>query len=321
MFTHYLAQVNRASNPELAELIESCNLYSLTVPRNMLTYLLYDHVERHIKRKLHKTERAEPIVTIGRRSTSFKKMSPQHYTQAGLPNSCAIHSVMVFFDVLDIHYPGFNFTEKKDVLKFIATFDKMNNFQLCTPMSHISDVLRSFCDLICPCLMKNILHAYIIRRPGFSFNLCEIQNVDEHIDRGSDVNNIIKREDFAASVRAPYYLIFDQLTYTTLFKDLNNRIPTTTHTNQDAFKIQIYGTTYYLIAVILEIHGGHFGTVVFHMDREYDLPVPKKIPYSLYDDAFKGIQNGEAMISNSEIIFDRKDLNILAAGAYLYGRR
>lgn len=114
----------------------------------------------------------------------------------GIPASCGLHAVMHmllsagftsnFFDFCELHYQR----------AFAAGFNRLNNGEICTMMSEINDVLRSFADTISSFVPPKKLYALVSTKGKDKYNFCDFLKPSVKVNYGILTNAPSFRETY-----------------------------------------------------------------------------------------------------------------------------
>lgn len=91
----------------------------------------------------------------------------------GIPASCGLHAVMHMLLSMEITSNFFNFTDILHQREFAAGFNRLNNGEMCTVMSEINDVLRSFADTIAAFIPPGKVYSAIGTKGLNEYNFCD----------------------------------------------------------------------------------------------------------------------------------------------------
>lgn len=106
----------------------------------------------------------------------------------GIPASCGLHAVMHmllsagftsnFFEFCEIHYQR----------AFAAGFNRLNNGEICTMMSEINDVLRSFADTISSFVPPKKLYSMVSTKGKDKYNFSDFLKPSAKVNYGIQIN-------------------------------------------------------------------------------------------------------------------------------------
>ena len=91
----------------------------------------------------------------------------------GIPASCGLHAVMHMLLSIGLTSNFFDFTEVTYQKYFAQGFNRLNNGEMCTVMSEINDVLRSFADTLAAFIPPARLYAAVGTKGINDYNFCD----------------------------------------------------------------------------------------------------------------------------------------------------
>ena len=91
----------------------------------------------------------------------------------GIPASCGLHAVMHMLLSIGLTSNFFDFTEIAYQRCFAHGFNRLNNGEMCTVMSEINDVLRSFADTLAAFIPPARLYAAVGTKGVNDYNFCD----------------------------------------------------------------------------------------------------------------------------------------------------
>ena len=92
----------------------------------------------------------------------------------GIPASCGLHAVMHALQSMGFASNFIDFTNLSHQRAFAHGFNKLNDGKICTVMSEINDVLRSFADMIGLFIPPAKLYSCIGTKGTNDYNICDI---------------------------------------------------------------------------------------------------------------------------------------------------
>lgn len=92
----------------------------------------------------------------------------------GIPASCGLHAVMHMLQSMGFTSNFIDFTDLSHQRAFAHGFNKLNDGKICTVMSEINDVLRSFADMIGLFIPPSKLYSCIGTKGKNDYNICDI---------------------------------------------------------------------------------------------------------------------------------------------------
>ena len=106
----------------------------------------------------------------------------------GIRASCGMHAVMHMLLSAGFKSNFFDFCEIDNQRDFASGFNRLNNGELCTIMSEINDVLRSFADTIAGFIPPSNLYAMISTKGTNKFNFCDFLKPSMKVNYGLNIN-------------------------------------------------------------------------------------------------------------------------------------
>lgn len=100
----------------------------------------------------------------------------------GIPASCGLHAVMHMLLSIGLTSNFFDFSEISYQKCFAHGFNRLNNGEICTVMSEINDVLRSFADTLAAFIPPSRLYAAIGTKGINDYNFCDFLKLSVKIN-------------------------------------------------------------------------------------------------------------------------------------------
>lgn len=198
----------------------------------------------------------------------------------GIPASCGLHAVMHmllsagfmsnFFDFCEVHYQR----------AFAAGFNRLNNGEICTMMSEINDVLRSFADTISSFVPPKKLYSMVSTKGKNKYNFCDFLKPSAKVNYGIRINapgfretykrdtEMDMRESFIHDVKLlqPEWVLFDIGMWTCIANGINM----TFNASGCTYKLHsfIVNTGYHYICCVVDTINTESGPVT--VARVYD---------------------------------------------------
>lgn len=91
----------------------------------------------------------------------------------GIPASCGLHAVMHMLLSMGFKSNFFDFSEIMYQKLFAQGFNRLNNGEMCTVMSEINDVLRSFADTLAAFVPPSRVYASVGTKGVNDYNFCD----------------------------------------------------------------------------------------------------------------------------------------------------
>lgn len=91
----------------------------------------------------------------------------------GIPASCGLHAVMHMLLSIGLTSNFFDFSDIRYQKCFAHGFNRLNNGEMCTVMSEINDVLRSFADTLAAFVPPSRLYAAVGTKGINDYNFCD----------------------------------------------------------------------------------------------------------------------------------------------------
>ena len=91
----------------------------------------------------------------------------------GIPASCGLHAVMHMLLSMGFKSNFFDFNEIAYQKLFAQGFNRLNNGEMCTVMSEINDVLRSFADTLAAFIPPSRVYASVGTKGLNDYNFCD----------------------------------------------------------------------------------------------------------------------------------------------------
>ena len=91
----------------------------------------------------------------------------------GIPASCGLHAVMHMLLSMGLMSNFFDFTDIRYQQAFAHGFNRLNNGEICTVMSEINDVLRSFADTLAAFIPPGRIYAAVGTKGVNEYNFCD----------------------------------------------------------------------------------------------------------------------------------------------------
>lgn len=91
----------------------------------------------------------------------------------GIPASCGLHAVMHMLLSMGFTSNFFDFNEISSQKLFAQGFNRLNNGEMCTVMSEINDVLRSFADTLAAFIPPSRVYASVGTKGLNDYNFCD----------------------------------------------------------------------------------------------------------------------------------------------------
>lgn len=167
------------------------------------------------------------------------------YLQHGsdnMPNTCAIHSVMILLDSIGVSVDAFSLRTYLDFEIFKQTFNIFDNNNLCSMRSEVSNVLTIFNIIYSYLIPKEILNIIVIN----SYNISNKRTLADYAKL--DINHDIENYDNCKNI-ASEFIIMDQAAYVDI---------TGNSANEMEYNIKINGHNYLLTGFILNHNRVHF---------------------------------------------------------------
>ena len=102
----------------------------------------------------------------------------------GIHASCGLHSVMHMLLSAGFSSNFFDFTVLEYQKAFAVGFNRLNNGEMCTIMSEINDVLRSFADTIASFVPPKKLYAMVSTKGKNIYNFCDFLKPSVKVNYG-----------------------------------------------------------------------------------------------------------------------------------------
>ena len=141
----------------------------------------------------------------------------------GIPASCGLHAVMHMLLSIGLTSNFFNFTDVTYQKYFAHGFNRLNNGEICTVMSEINDVLRSFADTLAAFIPPARLYAAIGTKGINDYNFCDFlkpsvkanfgikKGVDEYTIKFNRTTEMSVKDSIIYDINQihPEWLLFD----------------------------------------------------------------------------------------------------------------
>ena len=141
----------------------------------------------------------------------------------GIPASCGLHAVMHMLLSMGFKSNFFDFNEIAYQKLFAQGFNRLNNGEMCTIMSEINDVLRSFADTLAAFIPPSRVYASIGTKGLNDYNFCDFLKpsvkVNFGLKKGLESYKYLAKRDTEMNIKesiiydikklAPEWLLFD----------------------------------------------------------------------------------------------------------------
>ncbi len=141
----------------------------------------------------------------------------------GIPASCGLHAVMHMLLSMGFKSNFFDFNEITYQKLFAQGFNRLNNGEMCTVMSEINDVLRSFADTLAAFVPPARVYASVGTKGLNDYNFCDFLKpsvkVNFGLKKGLESYKSLAKRDTVMSIKesiiydikklSPEWLLFD----------------------------------------------------------------------------------------------------------------
>ena len=198
----------------------------------------------------------------------------------GIPASCGLHAVMHMLLSIGLTSNFFDFTNVTYQKYFAQGFNRLNNGEMCTIMSEINDVLRSFADTTAAFIPPSRLYSAIGTKGVNDYNFCDFlkpsvkvnfgikAGLNEYTTKLNRTTEMTVKESIIYDINQlhPEWLLFDIGMWCSLADGINIEINVVN--NRYRLHSFIANTGYHYVCCILDTINTEHGPV--NVVRIYD---------------------------------------------------
>ena len=191
----------------------------------------------------------------------------------GIPSSCGLHAVMHMLLSMGFTSNFFEFGEVAYQRAFAQGFNRLNNGEICTVMSEINDVLRSFADTLAAFIPPSRLYSSIgtkglndynfsdLLKPSIKANFGIDKGINAYMsDTGRDSKMNIKESIIYDILKlSPEWLLFDIGMWCCFMDGINIELHVYDHTYR--LHSFIYNTGFHYVCCVLDVFNTERGPV------------------------------------------------------------